>query len=251
MLLRRLNQHINNQNWFAVGLDLLIVVFGVFIGLQVQQWTNDQERKQREVKYLERLHEEVVRTNELREEVVALRIKTLEDLEAAHGFLFGEGESEGLLPSSCLAFAMATVMTKVTADLPTVAELLSAGQLDTLGSADVRSSVVRLIQVTDRGNDALDGISRSVTPLYQRYPDLIQLSGGADRSASVFEVYDPECNGAAMRENRSFLNDFVDLRLRYGAAVAIIETESEELGRLHLTLDQALGIEHPGEVEAP
>jgi hypothetical protein len=251
MLLRRLNQHINNQNWFAVGLDLLIVVFGVFIGLQVQQWTNDQERKQREVKYLERLHEEVVRTNELREEVVALRIKTLEDLEAAHGFLFGEGESEGLLPSSCLAFAMATVMTKVTADLPTVAELLSAGQLDTLGSADVRSSVVRLIQVTDRGNDALDGISRGVTPLYQRYPDLIQLSGGTDLSTAVFEVYGPECNGAAMRENRSFLNDFVDLRLRYGAAVAIIETESEELGRLHLTLDQALGIEHPGEVEAP
>ena len=33
--------------------------------------------------------------------------------------------------------------------------------------------------------------------------------------------------------------------------VAIIETESEELGRLHLTLDQALGIEHPGEVKAP
>jgi hypothetical protein len=251
MLLRRLNQHIKNQNWFAVGLDLLIVVFGVFIGLQVQQWTNDQERKQREVKYLGRLHEEVIRTNELREEVVALRIKTLKDLEAAHGFLFGEGESEGLLPSSCLAFAMATVMTKVTADLPTVAELLSAGQLDTLGSADVRSSVVRLIQVTDRGNDALDGITRGVTPLYQRYPDLIQLSGGADLSAPTFEVYDPECNGAAMRENRSFLNDFVDLRLRYGAAVAIIETESEELGRLHLTLDQALGIEHPGEVKAP
>jgi hypothetical protein len=249
MLLRRLNQHINNQNWFAVGVDLFIVVVGVFIGLQVQQWTNDRERQQREGKYLERLHEEVMRTNELRAEVVALRIKTLKDLGAAHGFLFDEGESDVLMPSTCLALAMATIMTKVTADLPTVAELLSAGQLDTLGSADVRSSVVRLIQVTDRGNDALDGITRSVTPLYKRYPDLIQLSGSADLNAPGFEIYGPECNGAAMRENRSFLNDFVDLHLRYGAAISIIETESEELGRLHLTLDQALGIQHPGEGE--
>jgi hypothetical protein len=145
---------------------------------------------------------------------------------------------------------MAKVMTKVTADLPTVAELLSAGQLDTLGSADVRPSVVRLFQVTNRGNDALDGISRSVMPLYQKYPDLIQLSGSADLNAPELEVYDPECNGTAMRENRSFLNDFVDLHLRYGAAVTIIETESEELRNLHVTLDQALGIKHADELEA-
>jgi hypothetical protein len=251
MLLRRLNQHIKNQNWFAVGLDLLIVVVGVYIGLQVQQWTNDREREQREAKYLERLHEEVVRTSELREENVARRIKTLNDLGAARDFLISEEGTDGLSPSTCLALVLVTVMTKVTADLPTVAELLSAGQLDTLGSADIRSSVVRLIQVTDRGNDALDGITRGVTPLYRRYPDLIQIRGSADRIDSDFEYWGPECNGAAMRENRSFLNDFVDFHLRYGAAVAIIKRESEELERLHLNLDQALGIEHPGEVEAP
>ena len=251
MLLRSLNQHIKNQNWFAVGLDFLIVVVGVYIGLQVQQWTNDREREQREAKYLERLHEEVLRTSELREKNVARRIKTLHDLGAAHAFLISEEESDGLMPSACLALVMVTVMTKVTADLPTVAELLSAGQLDTLGSSDVRSSVVRLIQVTDRGNDALDGITRGVTPLYRRYPDLIQIRGSADRVDSDFEYWGPGCNWAAMRENRSFLNSFVDLHLRYGGYVGIIERESEELGRLHVNLDQALGIEHPDEVDAP
>jgi len=35
MLLRRLMQHVNGQNWIAVGLDFVIVVVGVFIGLQV------------------------------------------------------------------------------------------------------------------------------------------------------------------------------------------------------------------------
>lgn len=49
MLLRRLTKHVEDQNWFAVGLDFLIVVFGVFIGLQVANWNevralNAQER---------------------------------------------------------------------------------------------------------------------------------------------------------------------------------------------------------------
>ncbi len=41
MLLRRVSQHVNDQNWFAVALDFIIVVAGVFIGLQVSQWNDD------------------------------------------------------------------------------------------------------------------------------------------------------------------------------------------------------------------
>ena len=35
MLLRRITKHITEQNWFAVFIDFLIVVVGVFIGIQV------------------------------------------------------------------------------------------------------------------------------------------------------------------------------------------------------------------------
>jgi len=38
MILRRITKHVKEQNWFAVGLDFLIVVIGVFIGLQVNTW---------------------------------------------------------------------------------------------------------------------------------------------------------------------------------------------------------------------
>ena len=38
MLLRRLTRHVKEQNWFAVGLDFVIVVVGVFIGIQVANW---------------------------------------------------------------------------------------------------------------------------------------------------------------------------------------------------------------------
>ena len=49
MLLRRITKHVNDQNWLAVGIDFVIVVIGVFIGIQVANWNdarNDAEREQ-------------------------------------------------------------------------------------------------------------------------------------------------------------------------------------------------------------
>tara|TARA_R110000803_G_scaffold1052_1_gene3584 strand:+ start:1873 stop:2619 length:747 start_codon:yes stop_codon:yes gene_type:complete len=40
MILRRLTKHVKDQNWFAVALDFLIVVVGVFIGIQVANWND-------------------------------------------------------------------------------------------------------------------------------------------------------------------------------------------------------------------
>jgi len=38
MILRRITQHVQDQNWTAIGIDFVIVVVGVFIGLQVSNW---------------------------------------------------------------------------------------------------------------------------------------------------------------------------------------------------------------------
>ena len=45
MILRRLVDHIKNQHWTMVFLDFVIVVVGVFIGLQVNNW--NQARQER------------------------------------------------------------------------------------------------------------------------------------------------------------------------------------------------------------
>ena len=37
MLLRSITKHVQDQNWFAIGIDFFIVVVGVFIGMQVAE----------------------------------------------------------------------------------------------------------------------------------------------------------------------------------------------------------------------
>ena len=59
MLLRRVAQHVKTQNWFAVGLDFVIVAAGVLLALQVSNWSEAQSNKKGATNTLVRLKNEV------------------------------------------------------------------------------------------------------------------------------------------------------------------------------------------------
>lgn len=45
MLLRRITKHVKDQNWFAVGIDFIIVVIGVGVALAAGEWVNTHAAK--------------------------------------------------------------------------------------------------------------------------------------------------------------------------------------------------------------
>ena len=55
MILRRATEHLKQQRWTAIAIDLVIVVLGVFIGLQVNNWNEARHERTRELTYLKRL----------------------------------------------------------------------------------------------------------------------------------------------------------------------------------------------------
>ena len=59
MILRRITQHVKEQNWFAVGVDFFIVVVGVFIGIQVANWNDSNANHKAYLHALERLDNEI------------------------------------------------------------------------------------------------------------------------------------------------------------------------------------------------
>src|SRR5690348_3860031 len=38
MILRRMREHVTHHNWFAVAIDFVVVVAGVFVGIQASNW---------------------------------------------------------------------------------------------------------------------------------------------------------------------------------------------------------------------
>lgn len=60
MLLRRLAQALRRQDGSTVFLEILIVVLGVFPGLQANHWNEGQNDRRLERQYLERLYQDAV-----------------------------------------------------------------------------------------------------------------------------------------------------------------------------------------------
>ena len=54
MILRRVVEQLKHQHWAAIAIDLVIVVLGVFIGMQVSNWNEERETRQRAAVFSER-----------------------------------------------------------------------------------------------------------------------------------------------------------------------------------------------------
>jgi len=59
MILRRLAFAFRKQDWFTVMVEIIIVVLGVFIGLQVNNWNEARADRQRETGYLQGLAQDI------------------------------------------------------------------------------------------------------------------------------------------------------------------------------------------------
>lgn len=64
MILSRLAHSIRRQDWFAVVIEFVIVVAGIFVALQVTDWNERRQLQERELKYLIQLQEDVVQIQE-------------------------------------------------------------------------------------------------------------------------------------------------------------------------------------------
>lgn len=83
MLLRRITKHVKDQNWFAVGIDFVIVVFGVFIGIQFANWNDAQSDRSAYLKAHDRMVAEVRRNIANQEAVIELVRSRLTEFQQA------------------------------------------------------------------------------------------------------------------------------------------------------------------------
>ncbi len=58
MILQKLASAIRRQDWFQVVIEVLIVIIGIFLGLQVQSWNEQRMERVEEAEYIARLHDD-------------------------------------------------------------------------------------------------------------------------------------------------------------------------------------------------
>lgn len=167
MILRRVAEDLKKQHWTAIAIDLVIVVLGVFIGLQVNNWNEARNEHARERKYLERLlvdFDANVKTLETYVDERRRDGQTLTDLAAALREGGKAPTQDALQESLCRWFA---------APLPalrhgTYNELVSSGGLSVLRDEKLRILLADYSNAEERSayvGTLLPAVQRAAEPL--------------------------------------------------------------------------------------
>lgn len=129
MLLRRLIRHIRTQNWFAICLDFLIVVAGVFLGFQITVWNGLRQDAQRGERFLERIYEDLGSDLEGMDHVISYWQKVVDYGAAAIAYAENGQLYDDSAWKTVLAFYQAGQFNPYVTNSTTYPEMRSAGCL--------------------------------------------------------------------------------------------------------------------------
>ncbi len=177
MLLRRFMEHTRTQNWYAVVLDLLVVVLGIYIGLQVDAWAN--ARKER---VLERAHLEQIMSDATSNVEIARALSNHHaERDAEIRFAVGQLLEGDLLEENSDRFKWAIMMMKqvppMSLETGGYQALIASGDFHLIRSKEIKNLLVRIHSLIDddntrvqihKGNDFSDQLDDAFTTV--RHP---------------------------------------------------------------------------------
>lgn len=138
MILRRIILHFRKQEWTAIALDFVIVVVGVFIGIQVANWNEAQADKRLGRDYTVRLTEDLKKDRATRLGLTAYYRDVLESVERANA-LFADPDAND---TELVVHAYrASEINYAPATRATWDEIVSSGDTGLLPDDAVRSGV--------------------------------------------------------------------------------------------------------------
>lgn len=141
MILRRLTKHVNEQNWFAVWLDLGVVIIGVIAGLQVSNWNEERQNNLKGQNYLERIADELEQDIRFFDGVLSSNNRSIEDAR----FLLETINNENLVrenPTKFItAFTISGASIVVNVSNNTIEEIKYSGNLELIADEELRNKI--------------------------------------------------------------------------------------------------------------
>ena len=183
MLLRRFLTHFRAQDWIAICLDFVIVVVGIFVGLQVDSWNQDRKERIRERVSLEQLYSDFSLAHEQAQEMAEFHAGKDEDL----GFVIDTMLSETLAPDDRRRMIMSLLsmaqLPPLGVSLGTYDSMIASGDIALIQDAELKSMLVRLEASLESENNLLGYfrlMNQSEQGFSQRHFRLVPNSDSSD-----------------------------------------------------------------------
>ena len=189
MILRRIVQHLKEQNWTAVAIELVILILGVFIGTQVSNWNQQRVTEQQAAVFTQHLREDLREEDWGYQLLTAYNEQVLANAERAVNALDGTVPmpDEALLVSAYRATQYKQKLRR----RATYDELISTGAIGLIRDRALRDTAMRLYSLTTMDNMAREGMQSRYREAFRlSLPTVVQRALGkncGDRPISVLD----------------------------------------------------------------
>jgi hypothetical protein len=156
MIFRRIAEHVRNQQWTAVFIDLLIVIAGVFIGTQVSNWNEERVTSRKADAFAQSLRSDLREEAWSSELLLQYNKEVLANAERAVAAL--EGKSEMSDEALLTAAYRATQYKQKGRRRSTYEELTSTGAIGLIRDPQLRDTAMRVYTNPMWDNIAREGI---------------------------------------------------------------------------------------------
>lgn len=229
-MLRRMTQALRRQDWTTIAVEFVLLVAGVFVGIQVANWNEERRDRLTEIEYLDRLRQEIasmlpqVRATKA---TLAERLGQIKEL----GTFLTSGEGRDVMDDRhCVAAGRSHIYASTIYYPPTIKELIATGRILLIRNAGVRTAIMSFEQSYADLSQLRTDIQIDRRVLARHYPALIDSGLSTDWSGA-------RCDFEAMRKDQAFLNDFTDNMRRYaGYSTALGEQQAQSLEALQKAL---------------
>lgn len=246
MSLRRVAEHVKAQNWTAVALDFVIVVVGVFIGLQVSNWNAARGERALERVYLQRLHDEAFAgINGFLAGTDIAWTKRGKAMHAAYEVIFAsDGGAASLDPAECNALASTHTIIAFPHQFPSLEELNSSGRFGIIQDQALRDRLTEYVLMQENSRSLVDYYTGDYIHMPREFPEYFQ-TRLADSEGAWAEDIDVRCDPELMREDPRFRNSLTEAVSRFnGYYDLVLRPEIDSVKAIHAALDARLQIDH-------
>ncbi|WP_286830254.1 MULTISPECIES: hypothetical protein [Kordiimonas] len=143
MILRRFMKHVTDQNWVAVGLDVLVVITGIFIGLQVTDWNQARKDAAEGRYFLEFLASQLEAETQDRAKEMAESREVAALTTTATGLLYKESWTDEDLATFQRTHVAVYRFWGVRHRPAALRRLIEGGKLDLITSKDMQAAILK------------------------------------------------------------------------------------------------------------
>ena len=149
MILRRFISHVTEQNWFAVGLDVIVVIVGIFLGIQVSDWQARENEKAKAQSYLDSLSLNLQQDISFHQARIESLDAILEEINQLSDDLNNERNKE---ISNISQLFLTTY--RITLETATIEDLKSTGNLDLIENKNITEQLLQYYSLISRSEEA-------------------------------------------------------------------------------------------------